>query len=225
MENTQPIIEKKDNIITETVSQNLKNVEHRTDPFDHWVYNEVLPIEIAEDLLKLPIETPKISFYSGKRETNNSTRVFLNKENCSKYNCMQDVVNVFNDPNIILQLSNICGKNLTKGKLRIEYTMDTGSFWLEPHLDIKEKMITFLIYLSKDPSSNEWGTTIYKSDLTFHSKAPYKQNLGLMFMADENTWHGVPEQNIQGIRRNLIINYVTNDWKSVHELAPAKLIV
>ena len=168
MENTQPIIEKKDNIITETVSQNLKNVEHRTDPFDHWVYNEVLPIEIAEDLLKLPIETPKISFYSGKRETNNSTRVFLNKENCSKYNCMQDVVNVFNDPNIILQLSNICGKNLTKGKLRIEYTMDTGSFWLEPHLDIKEKMITFLIYLSKDPSSNEWGTTIYKSDLTFH---------------------------------------------------------
>ena len=67
MEITQSIIEKKDNIITETVSQNLKNVEHRTDPFDHWIYNEVLPIEIAEDLLKLPIETPKISFHSGKK--------------------------------------------------------------------------------------------------------------------------------------------------------------
>jgi uncharacterized protein with HEPN domain len=41
-----------------------------------------------------------------------------------------------------------------------------------------------------------------------------------MFMAGKNTWHGVPMQNIQGIRKNLIINYVVSDWKSVHELAP-----
>jgi len=208
------------NNIVEIVNRNLKNAELKTNPFNHWIFNKVLPIKIAEDFLKLLIDVPEISFYSGKRETNNSTRVFLNKENCSKYSCMQDVVDIFNNPEIILQLSNICGKNLTKGKLRIEYTMDTGSFWLEPHLDIKEKMITFLVYLSNDPNSSEWGTTVYNNDLTFHSKAPYKQNLGLMFMADKNTWHGVPEQNIQGIRRNLIINYVTSDWKSVHELAP-----
>ena len=208
------------NNIVEIVNRNLKSTELKTNPFKHWIFNKVLPIKTAEDFLKLLIDVPKISFYSGKRETNNSTRVFLNKENCSKYSCMQDVVDIFNNPEIILQLSNICGKNLTKGKLRIEYTMDTGSFWLEPHLDIKEKMITFLIYLSNDPNSSEWGTTVYNNDLTFHSKAPYKQNLGLMFMADKNTWHGVPEQNIQGIRRNLIINYVTSDWKSVHELAP-----
>ena len=178
------------NNIVEIVNRNLKNAELKTNPFNHWIFNKVLPIKIAEDFLKLLIDVPEISFYSGKRETNNSTRVFLNKENCNKY------------------------------KLRIEYTMDTGSFWLEPHLDIKEKMITFLVYLSNDPNSSEWGTTVYNNDLTFHSKAPYKQNLGLMFVADKNTWHGVPEQNIQGIRRNLIINYVTSDWKSVHELAP-----
>ena len=208
------------NHIVEIVNRNLKSAELKTNPFKHWIFNKVLPIKTAEDFLKLLIDVPEISFYSGKRETNNNTRVFLNKENCNKYSCMQDVVDIFNNPEIILQLSNICGKNLTKGKLRIEYTMDTGSFWLEPHLDIKEKMITFLIYLSNDPNSSEWGTTVYNNDLTFHSKAPYKQNLGLMFMADKNTWHGVPEQNIQGIRRNLIINYVTSDWKSVHELAP-----
>jgi hypothetical protein len=44
--------------------------------------------------------------------------------------------------------------------------------------------------------------------------------MGLMFMAGKDTWHGVPKQNIQGIRKNIIINYVTNDWKSIHELAP-----
>ncbi len=206
--------------IVEIVNRNLKNAVLETNPFDHWIYNKVLPIKIADDLLNLSINPPEISFYSGKRESNNNTRVFLNKENCNKYSCMQDVVDIFNNPKIILQLSNICGKNLTKGKLRIEYTMDKGSFWLEPHLDIKEKMITFLIYLSNDPNSGEWGTTIYNDDLTFHSKAPYRQNLGLMFMAGKNTWHGVPMQNIQGIRKNLIINYVVSDWKSVHELAP-----
>ena len=104
--------------------------------------------------------------------------------------------------------------------MRIEHTLDSGDFWLEPHLDIKEKLLTFLVYLSKDPDSNEWGTTIYNKDLSFHSKAPYKSNLGLMFMAGKDTWHGVPKQNIQGVRKNIIINYVTSDWKSIHELAP-----
>jgi len=39
-------------------------------------------------------------------------------------------------------------------------------------------------------------------------------------MAGKDTWHGVPKQNIQGVRKNIIINYVTSDWKSIHELAP-----
>jgi hypothetical protein len=41
-----------------------------------------------------------------------------------------------------------------------------------------------------------------------------------MFNQGINTWHGVPKQNIQGIRKNLIINYVAGEWQSVHELAP-----
>jgi hypothetical protein len=55
-------------------------------------------------------------------------------------------------------------------------------------------LLTFLVYLSKDPGSSEWGTTIYNKDLSFHSKAPYKSNLGLMFMAGKDTWHGVPSK-------------------------------
>ena len=121
---------------------------------------------------------------------------------------------------IINTLSSICGRELSKGKLRIEYTLDTGDFWLEPHLDIKEKMLTFLIYLSSDTNTyaEDWGTTIYNKDLTFNSKVPYKQNTGFMFIPGEDTWHGVPKQYIFGVRRNLIINYVSSDWKSASEL-------
>ena len=210
-----------ESILLESVSENLKNTTYKYLPFSHWIFDKVFQKITIDELLKLPFETPKIEHYTGKRESNNQTRVFFNKENCEKFKVIKNVVEVFNNYKIIKCLENISGgRDLTKGKLRIEYTMDIGDFWLEPHLDIKEKLLTFLVYLSKDTGSNEWGTTIYNSDKTFHSKTPYKSNLGLMFNAGTNTWHGVPKQNIEGIRKNLIINYVVDEWKSIHELAP-----
>ena len=207
-------------LLLRKVGENLRKFASNHEPFKHWLFDGVLSEETIDELLKLPLPVPKIEKHTGKRESQNQTRIFLNKECCNKHSVAKNVANVFNHPSIISKLSNICGRDLTKGKLRIEYTLDTGDFWLEPHLDIKEKLVTFLIYLSKDPGSSEWGTTIYNRDLSFHSKAPYKSNMGLMFMAGEDTWHGVPKQNIQGIRKNLIINFVTKDWKSINELAP-----
>ena len=207
--------------LLESIDENLKKARYKSLPFNHWIYERVFPDDIVDELLKLPFQAPKIEHYTGKRESNNQTRVFFNKENYEKFKVIKNVVEVFNNYKIIKCLENISGgRDLTKGKLRIEYTMDTGDFWLEPHLDIKEKLLTFLVYLSKDTGSNEWGTTIYNSDKTFHSKTPYKSNLGLMFNAGTNTWHGVPKQNIEGVRKNLIINYVVDEWKSIHELAP-----
>ena len=208
--------------LLESVDENLKKSRYTSIPFSHWIYERVFPDDIIDELLKLPFQAPKIDHYTGKRESNNQTRIFFNKENSEKFKVIKSIVEVFNNYKIIKSLENICGggRSLTKGKLRIEYTMDTGDFWLEPHLDIKEKLLTFLVYLSKDTGSNEWGTTIYNSDKTFHSKVTYKSNLGLMFNAGTNSWHGVSKQNIEGVRKNLIINYVVDEWKRIHELAP-----
>tara|TARA_B100000902_G_C27039365_1_gene778538 strand:+ start:121 stop:804 length:684 start_codon:yes stop_codon:yes gene_type:complete len=202
------------------VRKNLNNALSVKDPFNYWTFDKVLPKNLVDKFLKLPIDPPVINSYSGKRESNNMTRIFFNNENCKKHDCMEQIAEIFNSDGIISTLSLICGKELSKGKLRIEYTLDTGDFWLEPHLDIKEKMLTFLIYLSSDSNTyaKDWGTTIYNKDLTFHSKAPYKQNTGFMFVPGEDTWHGVPKQYIFGVRRNLIINYVSSDWKSTKEL-------
>ena len=202
------------------INKNLSKFELKPKPFKHWLFNNVLLEETVDELLKLSLPLPKIEKHTGKREDQNQTRVFFNKNLCDKHPVIKNIVCVFNHPFVISKLSNICGRDLRKGKLRIEYTLDSGGFWLEPHLDIKEKLLTFLIYLSKDSGSSEWGTTLYNQDLSFNSKAPYKSNMGLMFMSGKDTWHGVPRQNIQGIRKNLIINFVTKDWKSNHELAP-----
>ena len=207
--------------LLESVENNLKNSLYKYLPFSHWIFNDIFPKRIVDELLKLPFQPPKIERYTGKRESNNQTRIFFNKKNCEKFKVIKDVVKVFNNHRIIKQLENLCGRDMKKGKLRIEYTIDTGDFWLEPHLDIREKLLTFLVYLSKDSKSSEWGTTIYNPDLTIHSQVPYRSNLGLMFNAGINTWHGVPKKKIKGIRKNLIVNYVTDEWRSIHELAPA----
>ena len=206
--------------LLEQVSENLKKLASRTEPFKHWIFDGVLLEETIDELLKLPLALPKIEKHTGKRNSQNQTRIFFDERHCNKYSVAKNIAYVFNHPSIISQLSNIFGRDLTKGKLRIEYTRDTGYFWLEPHRDIKEKLLTFLIYLSKDPNSNEWGTTIYNRDLSFHSKTSYKSKRGLMFTSGEDTWHGVPKQNIQGVRKNLIINFVTKDWRDNFELAP-----
>ena len=202
------------------VRKNLNNALSIKDPFNHWAFDKVLPKDLVDKFLKLPIDPPVINSYSGKRESNNKSRIFFNNENCKKYDCMEEIAEIFNSDGIINTLSSICSQELSKGKLRIEYTLDTGDFWLEPHLDIKEKMLTFLIYLSSDTNTyaKDWGTTIYNKDLTFNSKVPYKQNTGFMFVPGKDTWHGVPKQYIFGVRRNLIINYVSSNWKSTSEL-------
>lgn len=206
------------------IRKNLNNALLIKEPFNHWTFEKVLPKNLLDKVLKLPIDPPVINTYSGKRETNNKTRIFFNSENCKKYECLEEIAEIFNSDKIVSTLSLISGNDLSKGKLRIEYTLDTGDFWLEPHLDIKQKMITFIIYLSSDTNdyTKDWGTTIYNKDLTLNSKIPYKQNTGFMFIPGQNNWHGIPRQYIFGVRRNLIINYVSSDWKSINELYKKK---
>ena len=203
------------------INDNLNQVKFETQPFNHWIYDKVLPNNIVNYLSELHFPPSVKVKCKGKRETNNFSRIFFNKENCKKYPIFRDLCKVFGSHNIISKLSQICEKDLSKGKLRIEYALDRDGFWLEPHLDIKEKLLTFLIYLSKGKDSKEWGTTIYNPDLSVYKKVPYKLNLGFMFMAGKNTWHGVPKQKIKGIRKSLIINYVNNNWKNMDELSPS----
>ena len=207
-------------LLLDAVSNNLQKAKSMPTPFRHWVYHRVFSEEIAHELSDLPLHPPTIQQHKGKRDTYNSSRIFLNPENCHKYPVLRSVVDVFNDSRIISQLGDSCGRDLTQGKLRIEYTLDSGDFWLEPHLDIKEKLLTFLVYLSKGGDSSQWGTALYNPDLSLYAKVPYKMNLGFMFMAGKDTWHGVPKQQIIGVRKSLIINYVSNEWQSLHELAP-----
>ncbi len=41
----------------------------------------------------------------------------------------------------------------------------------------------------------------------------------MIFVPSDSTYHGFEPREIQGIRKSVIINYVTNEWRAREQLA------
>jgi hypothetical protein len=78
-----------------------------------------------------------------------------------------------------------------------------------------------LIYLSGEPELRDAGTDIYDASAEHRPVAtvPYEKGKGLIFIPGSNTWHGFTRRPIAGVRKSIIVNYVTRDWRSIDELA------
>ena len=188
-------------------------------PFRHWLIDDVLPHDIPPGITALPLPPPAIGETLGKRETNNSTRIFFSASNRSRFSVCEAVAAALQDDILVDRLEELCGVSLGGAYLRIEYCQDIDGFWLEPHTDIGAKLFTMLIYLSAEPASKLWGTDLMTSDGTVVATAPYRCNSGLIFTPGSDTWHGFRKRKIDGVRRSLIVNYVKPEWRSRHELA------
>ena len=99
--------------------------------------------------------------------------------------------------------------------LRVEVIADRHGFWLKPHKDIKEKLMSMLVYANPYGESESIGTDIYDSDLKVVKTIPYRHNIGYLFAPGDKTWHGLEKKEIKKERRSMLINYVTfkTDWK------------
>ncbi|SME99932.1 hypothetical protein SAMN06265365_11460 [Tistlia consotensis] len=197
----------------------LAAAEKGESPYAHWLLSDVLTGDLCDALAALELPEPEAESFDGRRETNNQTRVFLAPGFCAGHAASAATVALFKDPAVVAALGRTCGVDLSKGLLRIEYTRDRDGFWLEPHTDIRAKLFTMLVYLSDDPALADAGTDIYDADKRLVKTAPYGRNLGMIFIPGDDTWHGFSPRPIRGLRRSLIVNYVTPDWRSLHELA------
>ena len=112
-------------------------------------------------------------------------------------------------------LSKLINKDLSKSYVRVEVICDRKGFWLKPHCDIKEKLLSGLIFVNKLNESEDLGTDFYNEKLEKIKTVPYKNNYGYFFTSGPNTWHGMEKKEIKKERRCLQVNYVTfpTDWK------------
>ena len=112
-------------------------------------------------------------------------------------------------------ISELIKKDLSNSYVRVEVICDRQGFWLKPHCDIKEKLISGLFFANPFNESENLGTDLYDEKLNKVKTVPYKNNYGYFFTSGPNTWHGMEKKEIKKERRCLQVNYVTfpTDWK------------
>lgn len=201
------------------VRRAIRTAARDNHPYPHWLLHDVLPDDLCRDIVALPFDAPMIDDTHGKRETHNTSRIFASEANRARYPACEALAEIFQDEATITLLEDVCGRALAGSYLRIEHCLDTEGFWLEPHTDIGAKRFTMLVYLSDHPDAESWGTDIMDAEGHVLGRAPGTFNAGLIFLPAANTWHGFTPRPIRGVRRSLIINYVTPEWRSRHELA------
>ena len=195
------------------------------DPYRHYILNDLFDPQLVDNVLALPFEPLDLDYSAGTREEFNAVRRYISPEIIQNHDAAKRVADAFLDPAVIQKIEAMEGICLKDSLLRIEYAIDADKFWLKPHTDLGVKLVTLLIYLSKDEDAENWGTDVYKDGETFHSTVPYKSNRALLFFATDKTWHGFEPRTINGVRKTLIVNFVTQAWKNRHELVhPTKVV-
>jgi hypothetical protein len=193
-------------------------------PYTNWRLRDALPEDVLRAIISLPVPAPEISDTQGRRETHNATRSFLTGAPDQAPLC-RALAEALQSRAVVAALQARCGVSLQGSFLRLEYCQDRDGFWLEPHTDIGAKFFTALIYLADPAPGEEWGTDIFAAPGEHAGTVPYRFNQGLVFIPSATSWHGFIRRKITGIRRTLIINYVTQDWRARHELAfPAQAV-
>ena len=199
----------------------LRRAEHRREPFDYWLLEDILPAGVCDGIAALPFSPPDNAIFDGRREANNTKRVHFTSQMQQRFPASGGVADAFRHPRVTAAIERTTGTNLANGRLRIEYCQDVDGFWLEPHVDIPVKLFTMLVYLTDAPELHDAGTDIYDAspEHKLVASAPYEWNAGLIFIPGKDMWHGFRKRPIRGLRKSIIINYVGPEWRAVEELA------
>ena len=212
-----------------------KRSKHYDFPFSHWelnepltkgAINEICNTEIV-DLAQMNIDfdgTRAVDGGAGKfREGITSGgkaikfRRFIKKDNSENFPHINNLIEELRSKDTHGYIGELIKKDLNNSYVRVEIICDRQGFWLKPHCDIKEKLISCLLFANPFNESENLGTDLYEMNdkkLNKVKTVPYRNNYGYFFTSGPNTWHGMEKKEIKRERRCIQINYVTfkTDW-------------
>ena len=210
----------------------LNNSKKFNDPFIHWELNQPLNDAAIQEIAKADIANP-IDYnlrYDGTRAIDGGEgkfregivsggealkfRCFVNKDNSNIFPNLTKFINELQSKKTYKKISELIKKDLSKSYVRVEIICDRQGFWLKPHCDIKEKLMSCLLFINKFNEDKSLGTDFYDENLNKIKTLPYKDNYGYFFSSGPNSWHGMEKKEIKKERRCLQVNYVTfkTDW-------------
>ena len=181
-------------------------------PFDHWVYSNALSDNAIKEIVTADI--PNVNKYNleydGTRAIDGGAaefregiasggkaikfRCFVTNENASQFPNLVKFINELQSKEVHETISKMINKNLKNSYVRVEIICDREGFWLKPHCDIKEKLMSGLIFVNQTNESENLGTDFYNKKLEKVKTVPYKNNFGYFFTSGPNTWHGMEKK-------------------------------
>ena len=211
----------------------LNNSKKYESPFNHWEYNNALSDETIKEIenADIPDIIQHNLNYDGTRAIDGGAsefregiasggkaikfRCFVTKENASQFPNLVKFITELQSKETRNAISKMIDKDLSNSYVRVEIICDREGFWLKPHCDIKEKLMSGLIFVNNAKESEDLGTDFYNEKLEKVKTVPYKHNYGYLFTSGPNTWHGMEKKKIIKERRCIQVNYVTfpTDWK------------
>jgi len=199
--------------------ESLERAETRQTPYRHFLLEGCMPKGVVEEIADLPFPAPDLAGVSGKRELHNATRVYFDAPNRAAHPVCEAFAAAFQSPRVVSYIEDKLGADLSGSYLRIEYAQDTDGFWLEPHTDLGVKLFTMLLYVSDERGHDALGTDIYDADRRHAGRSPFAPGAALVFVPGGDTYHGFEKRPIPGVRKSVIVNYVTDEWRAREQLA------
>ena len=199
---------------------NLNQIIKHSIPFNHWEFHNCLDDMTLEEIIDATIPGGERA-YDGTRAADHTgqgvdgkLRLFVTKENFKEFPYLKKLINNLQSKNYYQKISEFLKKDLSNSFVRLEIIADKIGFWLQPHKDIPEKLMTMMIWVNSYNESENLGTDLYNDNFELVKTLKYKHNNGYFFSSGQDTWHGLEKKEIIKERRSVQINYVSfkTDW-------------
>ena len=202
----------------------IENSVRDDEPWEYHLIANALTDEQIDEIKNAKINRDGVlhdgtrsGYKEGVEKQNHQLREYITKDNYHKYPELKKLIDEMRTVRVRECIAQMVGlKNPFEGSfVRLEVLRDTKSFWLKPHCDIPEKLISSLIYVNQTGENVNLGTDLYNKDLELIETVPFWHNYGYIFHGPDK-WHGMEKgKEIQVERRGIQLNYVTfkTDWK------------
>ena len=199
---------------------NLENIKHSDFPFEHWEIKKCLDKNAIDEISYTKIPDGNRA-YDGTRAADHTgngidgkLRLFLDFSNSSNFPNLTNVIKKLQKKEVYKKIGDLIKKDLSKSYVRLEVIGDKKGFWLKPHKDIPEKLMTMMIWANPYEESDNLGTDLYDDNFKLVKTIKYTHNNGYFFSSGQDTWHGLELKEIKKERRCIQINYVAfkTDW-------------
>ena len=198
----------------------LNQITEHLKPFQHWELSNCLSDTTLEEIANTSIPSGE-RVYDGTRAADHSgkgidgkLRLFVTKQNSKIFPNLKKVISELQSKILHQKFSFFLKKDLSNSFVRLEIIADKKGFWLKPHKDIPEKLMTMMVWINVYNESDTLGTDLYNYNFELVKTVKYIHNCGYFFSSGKDTWHGLEKKEVKKERRCIQINYVSfkTDW-------------